>query len=222
MSQQRTRAIVLRRTNYGEADRIVTLLTPNGHVSAMARGVRRERSKLAGGIELFAVSDVTLHSGKGELMTLTSARLEVFFGRILEDYDRLQFGYEATRRIAAITNDVEDEAFFEILHTTYRALNNLTVPLRVVELWFWLHIQQALGEAINLSTDINGMKLLTDTPYRFDMQAMAFAYDEDGAIDDRHIKLLRLLSGDSPELAAKVRQLEEVLRGVYVQLLSRD
>ena len=49
---ERLRAIVLRRTNYGEADRILQLLTPKGKRSVMAKGVRRERSKLAGGIEL--------------------------------------------------------------------------------------------------------------------------------------------------------------------------
>ena len=57
MKTSRSRAIVLRRTNFGEADRIVDLLTPSGRVSVMARGVRREKSKLAGGIELFALCD---------------------------------------------------------------------------------------------------------------------------------------------------------------------
>ena len=67
---ERTKAIVLRRTNYGEADRILTLLTPLGQRNAIARGVRREKSRLAGGIELFAVSDVVLHRGKGSLYTM--------------------------------------------------------------------------------------------------------------------------------------------------------
>jgi len=74
MKTERTRAVVLRRTNYGEADRIVQLLTPVGRRSVMARGVRKEKSKLAGGIELFAVSDVVLGQGKGDLGVVTSAR----------------------------------------------------------------------------------------------------------------------------------------------------
>ncbi|MET0980164.1 MAG: DNA repair protein RecO, partial [Candidatus Saccharimonadales bacterium] len=67
MTALRTRAIVLRRTNFGEADRILQLLTPDGKKSVMARGVRREKSKLAGGIELFAVCDVVITEGKGSL-----------------------------------------------------------------------------------------------------------------------------------------------------------
>ncbi|HMM62356.1 MAG TPA: DNA repair protein RecO, partial [Candidatus Saccharibacteria bacterium] len=92
MRTNRTRAIVLRRTNYGEADRILQLLTPDGKRSVMARGVRREKSKLAGGIELFAISDVVIGEGKGELGVLTSSRLVQFYGNILKDFDRMQFG----------------------------------------------------------------------------------------------------------------------------------
>ena len=45
----RTKCIILRRTNYGEADRILTVLTPeHGQLSVMARGVRKEKSRLAG------------------------------------------------------------------------------------------------------------------------------------------------------------------------------
>src|SRR5690606_14086211 len=97
MSSLRTRAIVLRRTDYGEADRILQLLTPQGRRGVLARGVRREKSRLAGGIELFAISDVVMTRGKGELNILTSARLVVFYRHILEDYETLQFAYEAVK-----------------------------------------------------------------------------------------------------------------------------
>jgi DNA repair protein RecO (recombination protein O) len=92
MSTEHTQAIVLRRTSYGEADRILKLITPLGQRSVMAKAVRREKSKLAGGIELFGISDIVIQSGKGDLGILTSARLIHFYRHILEDYDRLQFG----------------------------------------------------------------------------------------------------------------------------------
>jgi DNA repair protein RecO (recombination protein O) len=63
----RTTAIVLQRTNYGEADRILQLLTPEGKQGVMARGVRREKSRLAGGIELFAICEVVISEGRGEV-----------------------------------------------------------------------------------------------------------------------------------------------------------
>ena len=73
-SDTRTLAYVLRRTNYGEADRILNLLTPEGKISAMARGVRKEKSKLASNIEMFCLIDLNVHEGKGNLAVVTSAK----------------------------------------------------------------------------------------------------------------------------------------------------
>jgi len=60
----------------------------------IAKGVRREKSKLAGGIELFALCDVVVRRGRGELGILTSAQLQQFYRHILDSYERMQFGYE--------------------------------------------------------------------------------------------------------------------------------
>ena len=98
MSQsERLKAIVLKRTDYAEADRIIQLLTPQGRRTVIAKGVRRQRSKLAGGIELFAVSDVVIRSGRGQLELLTSAQLTAFYRHIIEDYERMRFAYNALR-----------------------------------------------------------------------------------------------------------------------------
>ena len=57
MKQLVTEVIILARTDYGEADRILTVLSPEyGKLRLLAKGVRRVKSKLAGGIELFSVS----------------------------------------------------------------------------------------------------------------------------------------------------------------------
>ena len=67
-------AVVLKRIDFGEADRIVTMLTAkNGKVSVIAKGTRRPKSKMAGGIELFTVNNITYINGKNELKTLVSA-----------------------------------------------------------------------------------------------------------------------------------------------------
>ena len=108
---ERLKAIVLRRTDYAEADRVLQLLTPQGRRAVIAKGVRRERSKLAGGIELLALCDVVIRSGRGELGLLTSARLSAFYRHILEDYERMQRrgficstpGCWATSLISALT-----------------------------------------------------------------------------------------------------------------------
>ena len=95
----RTQAIVLRRTNYGESDRILNFITPAGKFAVLARSVRKEKSRLAGGVELFTVSDVTIHEGRGKLATLTGAKMLRFYGRILVDLATLELASGFLKRI---------------------------------------------------------------------------------------------------------------------------
>jgi DNA repair protein RecO (recombination protein O) len=71
----KTEAVVLRSLRYGEADRILHLYTPHrGRVGAIAKGVRRARSRFGGRLEPFFRVHVELHEGRGELLTVTGAQ----------------------------------------------------------------------------------------------------------------------------------------------------
>ena len=68
----RTEAIVLRSIRYGEADRILHLYTPDhGRLSAIAKGVRRSRSRFGARLEPFFHICAHLHEGRSELLTVT-------------------------------------------------------------------------------------------------------------------------------------------------------
>jgi DNA repair protein RecO (recombination protein O) len=68
----KTEAVVLRSIRYGEADRILHLYTPHhGRVSAIAKGVRRARSRFGARLEPFFHVRAMLHEGRSELMTVT-------------------------------------------------------------------------------------------------------------------------------------------------------
>jgi DNA repair protein RecO (recombination protein O) len=70
----KTEAIVLRSIRYGEADRILHLYTPDhGRLSAIAKGVRRARSRFGARLEPFFHIRAVLHEGRSELMTVTGA-----------------------------------------------------------------------------------------------------------------------------------------------------
>jgi len=70
----KTEAVVLRSMRYGEADRILHLYTSDrGRVSAIAKGVRRARSRFGGRLEPFFRLQMELHEGRGELLTVTGA-----------------------------------------------------------------------------------------------------------------------------------------------------
>ncbi len=69
----KTEAIVLRSLRYGEADRILHLYTPrHGRLGAIAKGVRRSRSRFGARLEPFLHVRAVLHEGRGELFTVTS------------------------------------------------------------------------------------------------------------------------------------------------------
>ncbi|MGB3945509.1 MAG: DNA repair protein RecO [Candidatus Saccharimonadales bacterium] len=212
MKSVRTKGIVLRRTNYGEADRIVQLLTPdNGVMSVMAKGVRKEKSRLAGGIELFATCDVTVGSGRGELGILTAARLETFYSQIMTDYDRLQFGYDAIKQVSKVASTLDEPAFYDLLEQTFASLNDSSVDVRLTRIWFWLQLAILLGVGMNLSTDSNGMKLVEDAVYSYSEHDHGFVFHEKGTFSTDHIKLLRLLSAQQPKVAAHVSNVEPLL-----------
>ena len=211
MKLERTQGIVLRRTNYGEADRIVQLITPLGRRSVMARGVRREKSKLAGGIELFAVSDVVIGEGKGELGVLTSARLVQFYRHIMEEYDRMQFGYEAIKLVARASELVDEPEWFDTLHETLAALDVKSVNILLTQTWFYVRYSELLGYGLGLRYDASGQPLDAEKAYRYDMGEKAFVQSDTGDVTSEHIKLLRLVATKSLATLAQVGGLANVL-----------
>jgi len=211
MSSERTRGIVLRRTNYGEADRVLQLLTPEGRRSVMARGVRKEKSKLAGGIELFAVSDIVINRGKGELGILTSARLVQFYRHILEDYDAMQFAYEAVKLVARATETVDEPEWYEVLQEVLMGLDAPSVGRQLVETWFYLRYAALLGREFSLVNDISGTKLDPDKRYAYDVGEQGLREAPNGEITGDHIKLLRLISVKSLKVLAQIGGIERIL-----------
>lgn len=216
MSTVRTRAIVLRRTNYGEADRILQLLTPEGRRSVMAKGVRREKSKLAGGIELFAISDIVIHQGKGELGILTSARLIQFYRHILEDYDSMQFAYEAMKHVTRASEMVDEPEWYEVLSEVLMALDALSIPRQLTQVWFYLRYGQLLGDELNLRSDTNGQALLSSERYTYDVTEKGLRLAARGEITSDHIKFLRLASAKPIKSLAQIGGLESILADCWL------
>jgi DNA repair protein RecO (recombination protein O) len=211
MNTLRTRAIVLRRTNYGEADRVVQLLTPLGKKSVMARGVRKEKSRLAGGIELFAVCDVVIGEGKGDLGVLTSARLVQFYGNIMRDYDRMQFAYAVIKHVTKASEMVDEPDWYDILSEVLMGLDAHSIDLRLVQTWFYIHYSAVLGHELSLYHDTSGDKLTAESTYRYDETDQGFRTVQGGEIGAEHIKLLRLIATRPLKTLAQIGGLEDIL-----------
>ena len=216
MTSKRAKAIVLRRTNYGEADRIVQFITPEGKRTAIARGVRREKSKLAGGIELFAVSDIVIHEGKGDMGIVTSARLVHFYHHILEDYDRLQFGYEAIKQVTKASETVDETEWYDLLQETIAGLDVLAWPRQLVELWFYLRYASLLGYELSFMHDVNGQPLESDKKYQYDVSEKGLRAVANGELGADHIKFLRLVNSKSLRIVAQIGGVEAILADCWL------
>ncbi|HSX31780.1 MAG TPA: DNA repair protein RecO [Candidatus Saccharimonadales bacterium] len=210
MNQLVTEGIILSRTDYGEADRILTVLTPDyGKLRLMAKGVRRVKSKLAGGIELFSVSSITfVRSRSGGIGTLISTRLQRHYGNIVTDLDRTMLGYELIKQLNKITEDEAEADYFEIMHQAFEALDDHSIALPLVHLWFNAQLLQLGGHTPNLQTDTAGNKLDAKKLYSFDLDAMTLVLQVDqGQLGVDHIKFIRLAfdGRHTPKALAMVR-----------------
>ena len=203
MKHINTQGIVLRRTDFGEADRIITFLTPDqGKVGGLARGVRKQKSKLAGGIELFSVSDITYLLGRGEINTLISTRLVTHYGQIVKNLDRTNAGYETIKTLNKATEDNPEPSYFNLLLDVFTALDNESINLGLIQVWFTSQLLRLAGHTPNLRTDESGAKLEAGQQYIFDFDSMNFHKNGSGSdsfpVDN--IKFLRLIFSDSNSL----------------------
>lgn len=212
-----TKAIVLKRLDYGEADKIIQLITPQGRVGAIAKGARREKSKLAGGIQLFAVNDITLLQGKGDLLTLTASRLDTNFGQIIKDYDRTYLAHKFIKHVYEDSASFEGDQWFYILNQSLAALNDSKIDIKLIETWFYLRYSELLGYGLSLQYNTAGNKIIPNQNYYYDVSEKGLAVKSNlspkpsQAITTNHIKLMRILATNPISVAAKISGVENVI-----------
>lgn len=220
-----TRGIVLSRTNFGEADRIITFITPeHGKVRAIAKGSRKQKSKLAGGIEPFSVSDLTILIGRGEIYTLMSSRLVRHYGNITSGLERLNEAAAFMKRLNIVTEDQPEDIYYKLLVKAFQALNNKDLPIEYTGLWFNLQLLKLGGHQPNLRIDTTGAVLDAGQKYNFDIEKMSFFSAKNGKYDANHIKFLRLCAGlNKPEAIGRISGAEKLINPIrqLVELMSQ-
>jgi DNA repair protein RecO (recombination protein O) len=147
MRLYRDRAVVLRQHKLGEADRIVTLLTlEHGLVRAVAKGVRRTRSKFGARLEPFAHIDVQLYPGRNLDVVTQVQAIDAFASDIVSEYGRYTSGcavLETAERLAG-----EERAPSPALHRlTVAALRAVADGVRPRELVLDAYLLRAMGIA---------------------------------------------------------------------------
>lgn len=141
----KTRAIVLAHLDLGEADRIITLLTPeDGKFRAIAKGVRRPRSRMGGSVEPFAELDLVLARGR-ELDVVTSVAVAHAWLRLRDELESTATAwYLGELADRAIEERAGAHPVYGLLRRACQLLDDGMAPGRVAR-WFEAGLADALG-----------------------------------------------------------------------------
>ena len=203
----KTKAIVLRRTNFGEADRIINFLTEQGVVSCIAKGVRKEKSKLAGSVELFCLSEIVVHEGRNnKLGILTSAKMLEHYQNIVYKLPELELASFVMKKIGAFAENSTGPEYFDLLKQILAALNAGVNP-ELVETWFWFNFAKTNGEQINLIKDVDGNKLDPFLTYVWDSTEAALRVRRGGHVSAKEIKIMRLMLSSDVKTTSRVKDI---------------
>jgi DNA repair protein RecO (recombination protein O) len=231
----RTEAVIIRRSDFGEADRVLTLITPQGKRRVVAKGVRKTTSRLAGHIELFTHATMLLAVGRNLDIVTQSVILEGF-DRLRSDLERIGAAYYLAELIDRLTEDEdENHRAFDLLVTTLRALDATRSPdlsLRHYE----LHLLEALGYRPQLHDCAACQELLTEEARHFSPAAGGALCPRCAPADRGAMrmglatfKLLRFLQAQPVEALERLnisletrREAEQLLRAYIRRILERD
>jgi len=151
----RVSAVVIRQRDLGEADRILVLYTrERGKLSAVAKGTKRLRSKLAGSLQLFSHASVQLAAGRS-LEVATQARAIDFHYNLRRDLTRYVHASYAAELLDALTDeDLSDAPVFELLVSTLGAMDAGADPATLIRA-FELKLMARLGYGPELESCVS-------------------------------------------------------------------
>lgn len=142
----RLTAIVLKRRDMGEADRLLTVFARDrGKLTLLAKGVRRQASRKAGHLEPFTCTDLLIAKGKS-LDLITQAETIVAHRRLREDLWRNSWAYYVAELVDAFTQEADpNAALFDLLSETLDRLDDdSTSPVLIVR-YYELHVLALVG-----------------------------------------------------------------------------
>ena len=224
----RTEAVVLRRSELGEADRILTLFTPQwGKRRAIAKGIRRPASKLRGHLELFTRAKLLLARGRNLDVITGAETAEAFHGLRDEDpgaLERIGVAYYLAELLDRFTEEgMESRPVWDLLVAALRALSDGVNPA-VVARHYELRLLGYLGYRPQLEECAGCGEPLKPEENFYSLEAGGVLCPECRNHDPlaeplsvNALKLLRLLAREGPATVARLRfgpQLADEVEGV--------
>ena len=231
-----TEAVIIKKTKLGEADRILTLYTPHlGKIQAVAKGVRRPKSKLSGHLELLTHSMVSLARGRN-LDTITGSQTINSFLPLKTNLELSACALYITELVNQFTPDNDENyPLFQLLVETMEQLcqtNNTGLVLR----YFELHLLDMAGYRPQLQRCVSCHNPLEPIINSFCASAggvlcpaCSINQSFSRTLSVNALKVMRFLQSNDFNTASKLkinaelaRELEIVMRGYLKYLLERD
>jgi DNA repair protein RecO (recombination protein O) len=231
----RTEAVILRRSAFGESDRVLTIYTPQGKRRVVAKGARKTTSRLAGHIELFTHAQLMLAVGR-TLDIVTQSQELHDYPRLRIELERISAAYYAAELIDRLTEEGdENHRAFWLVHTTLAALDT-TERIDLVLRWYELQLLDSLGFRPQLSDCAMCHTPLTEEANRFSPTAGGMVCRRCAPADRSALsvslgafKLLRYVQSQPIEAAERLAlseplrvEAEQLLRVYLRRILERD
>jgi len=206
-------AIVLRRLDYGESDRILTLLTrEHGKLAAIAKGARKSRTRMGSSLDLFGRSRMMLAKGANlDVVAQVERRGDV--RHINGDLERTAYSCLVAEVVDKVLEDrhpVDD--VFELVVETLGRLNSPERLPRADSAWFVMRILDLLGYMPQLHTCASCGSALPEAVSWFSpllggvLCARCADHNQSGsALSVNGLKVLRLMAADEAELYDRLR-----------------
>ena len=215
-------AIVLRRLDYGEADRILTLLTREyGKLGAIAKGARRAKARTGSSLDLFGRSRMMLARGRN-LDVVAQVERQGDVRHIAGDLHRTAYACLVAEVVDKVLEDrhpVDD--IFALVVTTLGQLNDPERQPRADAAWFLMRILDLLGYVPQLQECPGCSRPLPEAAAWFSpllggvLCADCGSREQSGSpVSVNALKVLRLMAANDAELFARLRLRPELLHEV--------
>jgi DNA repair protein RecO (recombination protein O) len=234
MPSHKTSGVVLKSLNYGEADKILTIFTERfGKIKAIAKGVKKIKSHLAGSLEPFMLLDMQLHEGK-TFYIVTGARIERDFPNIHTDIRKTAQAFFLGELIDKFLQ--EEQRLTDVFMLFVSSLESLENSDRLIFVRaFELKLLEALGFKPELYDCIHCKNKITPGNNFWDSIEGGVICDEcqnkthhGKGISDETIKLFRFIGQNSFEKVNLLKSHDsedqaEIILAEYIQnILERE
>jgi len=161
----RTKGLIIAKREFREADRFFTFFTKDyGKIEGLAKGERKIKSKLRGGLELFYLSEISFIQGR-YWKTLVDASLIENFSEIRENLTKLKAASLVGRQVSTLVKgQEEDKDVWKLLNNTFHRLNDSSRIFLIHQYFFWRFVSHLgyhpqLYKCVNCKQDLDPGKL---------------------------------------------------------------